>query len=431
MTLGRLATFLKTESASGVVLMIAAVLALLWANSPAAPLYDTILATKLAVTAGGVGLDKPLILWINDGLMAIFFFVVGLEIKREILVGELSSPRQAALPIAAAAGGVVIPASIYSALNAGGPGAAGWGIPMATDIAFALGVMALLGSRVPVALTIFLTALAIVDDIAAVLVIALFYTANISWGALGAGAGCVLLLTVMNRLGVRWPLAWAVVGIIFWVAILKSGVHATVAGVTLAFFIPARTRIDPDSYVRRTGELLRHFERSGQPGAQFLTNEEQQAALHSIEEASEDVQPPLHRLEHALHPWVTFFIMPVFALANAGIVLRGEASPDLTSGVTLGVVLGLLAGKPLGIFAASWLAVRTGVAQLPQGVTWRSIHGAAWLGGIGFTMSLFIGGLAFADASLLANAKTGILIASTIAGIVGYWLLSGVAPRKA
>jgi NhaA family Na+:H+ antiporter len=219
------------------------------------------------------------------------------------------------------------------------------------------------------------------------------------------------------------------VGLVLWVAVLKSGVHATVAGVTLAFFIPARTRIDPDHFVRRTREVLTHFERAGQPGANILTNEEQQAALHAIEQASTDVQPPLHRLEHGLHPWVGFVVMPVFALANAGVPLGGDASPDLTSPVTLGVVLGLLLGKPLGIVLASWLAVRAGIAELPQRVTWSSIHGAGWLGGIGFTMSLFIGGLAFADGSMLANAKMGILIASGIAGITGYMLLSRSLPK--
>jgi NhaA family Na+:H+ antiporter len=410
--------FLGNKAAGGVLLLLCTAVALAWANSPWSASYTALWQTTVTAGAGGAAISKPLLLWINDGLMAIFFFVVGLEIKREILVGELASVRQAALPIAAAAGGIAVPALLYTSLNSGGPGAAGWGIPMATDIAFALGIMALLGNRVPLALTIFLTALAIVDDIAAVLVIALFYTAQISWTSLALAAACLILLAGLNSAGVRSTLAYAAAGL------LKSGVHATVAGVALAFFIPARTRIDPQGYVLRIRELLQHFERSGRPGDRVLSNEDQQAALHGIEEATEDVQPPLHRLEHHLHPWVSFVVMPLFALANAGVVLGGATPPQPADAVTLGVILGLLLGKPLGIFAFSWLAVRAGIAELPREVTWRSIHGAGWLGGIGFTMSLFIGGLAFGDPALLANAKLGILIASTLAGITGYLLLS-------
>lgn len=423
--------FLENKAAGGILLLVCTAFALVWANSPWSQAYTSFWKTPFTIGAGDAAISKPLLLWVNDGLMAIFFFVVGLEIKREVLVGELASPRQAALPIAAAAGGIVVPALLYTALNYGGPGASGWGIPMATDIAFALGILALLGRRVPIALAVFLTALAIVDDIAAVLVIALFYTADISWFALSLGGVCLAILALLNSLGVRWPLIYGAVGLALWVAVLKSGVHATVAGVTLAFFIPARTRIDPDLYVKRSRELLDHFERSGQPDAQVLTNEEQQAAVHAIEQASEDVQSPLHRLEHSLHHWVGFVVMPVFALANAGVVLGGDASPDVRSPVTLGVVLGLLLGKPLGIFAFSWLAVRMRIADLPQSVTWRGIHGAGWLGGIGFTMSLFIGGLAFSEASLLANAKVGILIASTLAGVTGYLLLARALRKKA
>jgi NhaA family Na+:H+ antiporter len=416
--------FLENKAAGGILLLVCTAVALAWANSPWSNAYTSFWSTTFTVGSGEASISKPLVLWINDGLMAIFFFVVGLEIKREILVGELASPRQAALPIAAAAGGVIVPALLYTALNFSGPGASGWSIPMATDIAFALGIMALLGSRVPLALTVFLTALAIVDDIAAVLVIALFYTADISWLALGMGGACLLILAILNGLGIRWPLVYGAVGLVLWVAVLKSGVHATVAGVTLAFFIPARTLINPEAYVSRSRELLDHFERSSQPGAHILTNEEQQAAVHAIEQASQDVQAPLHRLEHALHPWVSFVVMPVFALANAGVVLVGDASPDVTSRVTLGVMLGFLLGKPLGIFAFSWLAVRMGVAELPPNVSWPGIHGAAWLGGIGFTMALFIGGLAFSEASLLANAKVGILAGSALAGVTGYLLLA-------
>jgi Na+:H+ antiporter, NhaA family len=351
-------------------------------------------------------------------------FVVGLEIKREFLVGELASVRQAALPIAGAFGGVVVPALIYTAFNTGGEGSAGWGIPMATDIAFALGIMALLGSRVPLALTVFLAALAIADDIAAVLVIAVFYTAEIYKGAIVGAFVCLVILGVLNWLGAKSPLTYVLVGLALWVAVLKSGVHATVAGVLLAMFIPARTRIDPDAYVLEGRELLDRFASASRPNSGVLENEEQQAALQALEGATEDVQPPLHRLERALHPWVTFLIMPVFAFANAGVVFRGESAPNIAHPVVLGVSLGLFFGKPIGIFAAAWLAVRLRIADLPGGVRWQQIHGAAWLGGIGFTMSLFIAGLAFGSGPLLANAKLGILMGSATAGLIGYTLLS-------
>jgi NhaA family Na+:H+ antiporter len=359
--------------------------------------------------------------WVNDLLMVIFFFVVGLEIKREVLVGELTSVRQAALPILGAVGGVVVPALIYSFLNAGGAGAPGWGVPMATDIAFALGVMTLLGDRVPLGLKVFLTALAIVDDIAAVLVIAVFYTAKISSVALGLAAACLLILAVLGRLGARQPLTYALGGIFLWLAVLASGIHATIAGVALAFVIPSRTRLDSAQFVARSRRTLDHFEAHAE-GA-LMTNEEQQASVHALEEACEKVQPPLHRMEHALHPWVSFFIMPVFALANAGVVLSGNISEIMVQPVTLGVIFGLLFGKPIGITLAAWLAVRSGLASLPTGVTWSHIHGAGWLGGIGFTMSLFVASLAFADEALLTMAKLGILSASACAALVGSFLL--------
>ncbi len=422
--------FLKNKAAGGILLLGCTLLALLWANSPWAGIYTALWDSKFTIGIGSAQLSKPLLLWINDGLMAIFFFLVGLEIKREILVGELASPRQAALPIAAAAGGVVIPAILYTLLNAGGPGAAGWGIPMATDIAFALGVLALLGKRIPLALTIFLTALAIVDDIAAVLVIAIFYTAEISTAALIGGAGCVVVLTALNLLHVRWPIAYIVIGLLLWLAVLKSGIHATVAGVVLAFFIPSRTRIDPAGFVHRARGLLSHFERAPQRGSGLLVNDEQQAALHALEEAAEDVQSPLHRLEHALHPWVSFLIMPVFAFANAGVILDTSAADAITHPVPLGVFAGLLLGKPAGIFFAAWLAVRLGIAELPSAVRWSHIHGAGWLGGIGFTMSLFVASLAFGTGPMLALAKLGILAASASAACIGSILLLRI-PRQA
>jgi NhaA family Na+:H+ antiporter len=355
--------------------------------------------------------------------MALFFFVVGLEIKRELLVGELASPRQAALPIVAAIGGVLVPALIYSALNSGGPGAPGWGIPMATDIAFVIGVMALLGPRVPISLKVFLTALAIVDDIAAVLVIALFYTAEISWGALGIAGICMVALLAANRLAVRHPLPYALLGLVLWGAVLQSGVHATIAGVLLAMAIPSRTELDANEFLLRSRAVLDHFEGTARKERTVMNDEEQQAAIEALEDSCEQLQPPLHRLEHALHPWVTFCVMPLFALANAGVTLDRHAFTSVLQPIPLGVILGLLLGKPIGITLASWLAVRARLGSLPAGTTWVQIHGAGWLGGIGFTMSIFVAGLAFEDEALLNMAKLGIFTASLLAGIAGAVIL--------
>ncbi len=422
--------FARIQASSGIVLLACTVLALLWANSPWGEAYARLLETKASVGVGGFAITESLLHWINDGLMAVFFFVVGLEIKREVLAGELSSFRKAALPVAAAAGGMVAPALLYTALNAGGPGAPGWGIPMATDIAFALGVLALLGSRVPASLKVFLAAFAIADDIGAVLVIALFYTAHINVTALGVGFGVLLLSALANGSGVRRPLIYAFLGLLAWVAFLESGVHATVAGVLLAMTIPARTRLEPGEFLAQSRDVLDHFERADAAGGE--EEDERQAALHTLEVACERVQTPLLRMEHALHPWVSFFIMPVFALANAGVALSGGGA-GLVSPVPLGIILGLMVGKPLGVTLFAWLAVKSGVADKPDGVSWRHLHGAGWLGGIGFTMALFIAGLAFADPALQSVAKLGILTASLVAGVVGYLILfrSAEAPTEA
>jgi NhaA family Na+:H+ antiporter len=363
--------------------------------------------------------------------MAVFFFVVGLEIKREFLVGELSSARQAAFPMAAAVGGMAGPALIYAAFNAGGPGAAGWGIPMATDIAFALGVLALLGSRVPLALKVFLAALAIVDDIGAVLVIALFYTAELSLSALGWAGAVLGLLVLANLAGVRHPAPYALLGILLWAAVLQSGVHATVAGVLLAMTIPARTRIDAAEFGRGARRALDDFEAGSAPGATLLTNAAQQAALRDIERLSEAAQAPLLKLETKLHAIVAFGIMPVFALANAGVRLEGGVGAVIADPVSLGVMVGLVLGKPLGITLLAWLSVRLGLAARPEGVSWGAVHAVSWLAGIGFTMSLFIAGLAFGDEALLLAAKVGILGGSLVAGLVGAVLLRRAISRLA
>lgn len=422
--------FMHAETSGGIVLMACAVIALIWANSPWSASYHDLWQVKLTIGVPGFAISETLIHWINDGLMAVFFFIVGLEIKREVLVGELASPRQAALPIAAAIGGMLFPAGLYLLLNGGGAGAAGWGIPMATDIAFSLGVLALLGTRAPTGLKIFLTALAIVDDLGAVLVIALFYTAAISWTALAIGAGFLVLLVAANLLHVRHPIVYALFGFGLWVAFLQSGVHATIAGVLLALTIPARTRVDTGEFFARAHDLLHDFDRAGDEAPNILTNHGQQAALAELEVLAEGVQTPLQRLEHSLHPWVAFGIVPLFALANAGVTLGGNVAATLTQSVTLGVLAGLILGKQIGVTLGAWLAVRLGLADLPDATRWRHIYGAGWLAGIGFTMSLFIGSLAFGEGPLLTDAKVGILSASLIAGLVGWLILRFLAPTE-
>ena len=427
--------FAHTESASGIVLLACTAVALVWANSPLGESYFHLWETRITIGGETVGLTKTLHHWINDGLMVVFFFLVGLEIKREFLFGELASLRRAALPIAGAAGGMLVPAGIYAALNGGGPGAAGWGVPMATDIAFALGILALLGPRIPVGLKVFLAALAIADDIGAVLVIALFYTEAISWTALGAAAVILAALFTLNRLGARQPLAYTLLGALLWIAFLRSGVHATVAGVLLAATIPARTRIHTHEFLHRGRYLLNRFDEAGVEGKDVPTNASQQDAVQALEAACEQAQTPLQRIERTLHPWVAFCVIPLFALANAGVRIGGEAAALIANPVAVGIILGLVIGKPLGITLLSWFAVRLRLAALPFGIDWRALHGVSWLGGIGFTMSLFIAGLAFGESELMPAAKLAILTASTLAAIAGWLLLrrSGApapAPEK-
>jgi len=420
--------FTRIEASGGILLLACAVLAMLWANSPWAQSYTDLWATKVTFAIGDFKISKALLLWINDGLMAVFFFVVGLEIKREVLVGELSTGRKAALPVAAALGGMIVPAAIYAIINRGGPGSAGWGVPMATDIAFALGVLALLGDRVPAALKIFLTALAIADDLGAVLVIAFFYTEQLAWNWLGLGAGVLALLALANALGVRALVVYLAFGALLWVAFLKSGIHATVAGVLLALTIPARARIDGSKFLSASRHAVDSFAHDVSDAPPGQLTDDQQAAVMTLEEACEAAGTPLQRLEHALHPWVGFFIMPVFALANAGVAIGGGVVESLTQPVSLGILGGLVLGKPIGVVGASWLAVRTGVAELPQGIGWRHLQGAGMLAGIGFTMSLFIAALAFGEGELLPLAKIGILAASLVSGVIGATMLAK-APR--
>ncbi len=419
--------FARAESSGGIALLLCTALALAWANSPWSASYFHLWETPMAIGVPGAQLEQSLHHWINDGLMVVFFFLVGLEIKREMLVGELASARKAAFPVAAAMGGMLVPALIYAALNAGTPGAAGWGVPMATDIAFALGVLALLGPRIPVSLKVFLAALAIADDIGAVLVIALFYTARISWASLAAGGVVLGLLLVANAAGVRRPAVYAGLGVLLWLAFLRSGVHATVAGVVLAMTVPARTRIRENEFLARVRAAAEEFEGSSGPEANVMSNRRQQEAVHALENACEEVQSPLLRMEQWLHSLVAFAIMPLFALANAGVRVDAGLFGTLAWRVALGVVLGLVLGKPLGIMLLGWASQRLKVASAPGGVSWGALHGVSWLAGIGFTMSLFVADLAFTDPRLLDSAKVGVLTASITAGIMGWLLLRGGA----
>jgi Na+:H+ antiporter, NhaA family len=411
------ARFARMEAAGGILLLVATAIALIWANSRWEHSYHQMWYTQFTITLGGFSLTESNHEWVNDGLMSIFFFLVGLEIKREVLIGELSSFRQAAFPFMAAIGGSVIPALIYVAMNKGGAGAKGWGIPMATDIAFALGVLALLGRRVPVGLEVFVAALAIVDDIFGVLVIALFYTRHISLFALGLAFVGVAVSFSANWLGIRSPAVYALIGVGVWVGVLNSGVHATIAGILLAFTIPARNSLDKTEFLQQSRFLLDQFEKHD------LNSAQAHHAIHALEQKCEMIESPLHRIEHGLQPWVAFVIMPIFAFANAGVHILGKIGAAVTHPITLGVLFGLLLGKPLGITLFARLASMTGVGSRPASVSWSQIFGASWLCGIGFTMSLFIASLALGDGDLLDMSKIGTLAASIGAGCVGSLLL--------
>ncbi|MEO6526540.1 MAG: Na+/H+ antiporter NhaA [Gemmatimonadaceae bacterium] len=415
--------FVATEAASGVVLLACTAVALTLANSPWAATYHHVWEIPFTIGMPGFGKTMSVHHWVNDGLMAVFFFLVGLEIKREVLVGDLSTRRSATLPVAAALGGMLVPAALYVLVNRGGAGGAGWSVPMATDIAFALGILALLGNRAPSGLRVFLAALAIADDLGAVVVIALFFTETLDFAALGGAAVVLAMLAALNAAGARRPFTYALLGIVLWLFVLASGIHATIAGVLLALTVPARTRISEDVFLARAEESLAEFRASDEPGTTVLTNRGHQEALQALESAADAAQAPLQRMEHALHGIVAFVIMPVFALANAGVPFAGSAGAASRSPIAWGILIGLVLGKPIGIVLASYLAVRARAADLPANVGWRHIHGAGWLGGIGFTMSLFIAGLAFQDPAQLEIAKLGVLFASTCAGIVGYVLL--------
>ena len=416
--------YIHTESVGGLVLLIATAVAIGWANSPWSEHYHHILEHHLTLNAGLFKVELSIEEWINDGLMAIFFFVVGLEIKRELLFGQLSSPRRAALPVIAAFGGMVVPAALYLSLNAGGEAIRGWGIPMATDIAFALGALALLGRRVPLELRVLLLGLAVVDDLGAILVIAVAYSESLDFMQLGLAAVLIGAMLLVNRFGFSHAPITAALAFLIWVAVLKSGVHATVAGVLIGALTPTRATFSREEFAQKSEGLLAEYRASliieGDSRTEIILGE--------FEELVKGTESPLERLERMIHPWSSYVILPVFALANAGIELSTDAIREAAlSQVTLGVVLGLAIGKVVGITMFPWLASRFGLTELPNTVSWTHVIGVGLLGGIGFTVAIFIANLAFIDPLLVNDAKIGIMGASLMAGLAGYALLRFLA----
>lgn len=415
--------FISNSTTSGILLFASAVLALILANSPLKEVYHHFWENTFTIGFSDFVVSKSLHHWINDGLMSIFFFVIGLELKREIMAGELSKPKDAILPVFAGFGGMAIPAIFYLLLNSTGETSAGWGIPMATDIAFALGILYMLGNKVPVSLKVFLTAVAITDDLGAVLVIAFFYTYDISVINLLIGGGFLSVLILANLLGVRSTIFYGIIGIGgLWMAFLLSGIHATIAGVIAALTIPANVKIEDKKFVQKMNDLTNEFEKST-PNNFTLVTHEQLHIIDKIRHYSKAAMTPLQRLEHSMHPLVAFVVIPIFALANAGITFSDNFFDDLGSNVSLGVIFGLVLGKFIGIISVSKILVKLKFAALPEGVNWRQMYGVAMLAGVGFTMSLFITDLAFVDPAYIIQAKIGIFTASILCGIGGYLTL--------
>lgn len=420
-------TFIRSQVVGSVILLVCAILALIWANSPFASVYHELWETVLSISIGEETLSLTLHQWVNEGLMMSFFLLVGLEIKQQVLVGELSSPRQALLPVSAALGGMIVPAVIFAVFNLGTEGIQGWGIPMSTDIAFALGILALLGKRIPLSLKVFLAALAIADDLGAIFVIAVFYTDQIVVLGLVIAFGFWLILLLMSRLGIYAPFIYFMLSIGVWFGFATSGIHATIGGVLVAMVIPAHSLIDPDHFLQLIYDKLPRLESGDHHTRVMLSHQDKTEAVIALEEAIHDVEPPLVQLEHALQPWVTFIVMPVFALSNAGVTLSGNFIETITHPISLGVIFGLLIGKQVGITLFTFLMIKVGPCRLPNQLTWRHIHGASLLAGIGFTVSLFVTELAYTTNHHMADiAKVGILFASFIAGIIGFYLLKGV-----
>jgi NhaA family Na+:H+ antiporter len=422
--------FSRIQASGGILLMITTVIAILLANSPWAHGFFQLWETNVAILVGDFSLSEHLLGWINDGLMALFFFVVGLEIKRELIAGELSSLKQAALPVMAAIGGMLVPAGIYFILNAGTDRVSGWAIPMATDIAFTLGLLTILGRRIPLSLRIFFTALAIADDIGAVLVIAIFYSENIVWSSLIAGGIILLILILFNRSGIRDPIPYALLGVGLWFTFLEAGIHPTIAAVLLAMTIPARSEVTKQAFQAQCVSVLGGFNPSDTDIEADVLSSRQQAAAETLETIAERIQNPAQRLERVLSPWAAYLVLPLFALANAGIIFGGNLADVLTTPTSLGISLGLLIGKPLGISLFSWLAVKTRLAELPSRVNWKQLISATPLAGIGFTMSIFIASTAFDEVAILSNAKLSIITGSLLSAIIGLGMLSLTTGRR-
>lgn len=412
--------FLKIQASGGIILIIVTVLALLWANSPYSDYYFALWNLKLSVGFEKIYFDKSILFWINDGLMAVFFFLVGLEIKRELLLGELSSFKKASLPFVAALGGMLFPGIIYYFINIGTDTVNGWGIPVATDIAFALGILSLMQKRVPLSLKIFLTAFAIIDDLGAVLVIAIFYSSGIIYVSLIISLLLFFLLILFNILNIRKPVLYIIFGVLMWIAFLNTGIHPTIAGVLLAFAIPTVARIDYKNFIFSAKGYLDKLEKSKSEGNEEIFSSKLNSTVYRIEESCEKVLAPGHKIEHKLHPYVGYFIIPLFAFANAGVAIEGEFFETLLKPVTLGIILGLFFGNQIGITLFSKIALKAEISELPSGATFKQLYGVACLGGIGFTMSLFIATLAFNDIQHLNEAKIGILVGSLISGITGF-----------
>ncbi|NTE04457.1 Na+/H+ antiporter NhaA [Agrobacterium tumefaciens] len=421
--------FVHLEYTSGIVLLISVVFAIIWANSAFGESYHHLWETHFMVGMGEHLLDKPLHIWINDGLMALFFFVIGLELKREFMEGELSTFSKALLPMTAALGGMLVPAGIYFLINRGTGADHGWGIPMATDIAFALALLSMAGKHIPGSIKVFLSALAVADDLGAVLVIAFFYTGQVNFLALGIAGIFLLVLIIGNAMGIRSGAFYLIVGIAVWIGFLLSGVHATLAGVLVAFTIPARTKIDEAVYSNSLRKLTDDFDREI-PSNSTLTTPDQHRTIQQVKHLSLAAETPLQKIEHALHPYVAFLIMPLFALANSGILIGADFFSAIINPVSIGVTAGLVLGKFTGILLFCFIMVKLGIAKLPEGGTWNHMIGVALLAGIGFTMSLFISGLAFSNPQYVEQAKYGILIASVLAGIFGTLVLRGTAPNQ-
>jgi len=417
--------FIRLETSSSIILFATTISALILANSPLGSDFLGIWKNNISITVPGFELSKPILKWINDGLMAIFFFLIGLEIKREILTGELSHVKKASLPVFAAIGGMVTPALLFTLLNQGQPGAQGWGIPMAADIAFTLGILKMLGNRVPVGIKVFLMAFAIIDDLGAVLVIAFFYSSNLVWLYIGIALTIVAFLVFLSQKGFYSKYLFFLIGIIVWVLLLKSGIHATIAGVLMALTIPLRRETDTRSFYDNGKENLERFledcDIQENKKEKSILTKNQLEAIDELEEITEKTAPPLQYIEHRLHGWVSYLIMPLFAFANAGVVF--SLSSDSNLSLSTNIALSLVIGNAIGIFLFSWLSVKLKLAEMPKNVSFRQLIGVSFLGGLGFTMSLFINNLAYTDQLLIDSAKIGILIGSFVAGLTGYLIL--------